>query len=270
MTDFILPPGACDCHMHVYAPGFSLAPTATFQPPMATVADYREVQQRLGLERVVVVQPTGYGFDNACTLDALAQLGASARGVAVVPPDVADSTLDELHAAGMRGVRFMMLSGGVLPWSALETLAARIAGRDWHINLQIDGRSFAEHEARLSALPCRIAVDHLGKFLGPTTTTDASFVALCRLLERGRTWIKLSAPYESSAAAPAYADIAPMAQALAERFPERALWGTNWPHPNRVPRPDERPLLEWIGQWVQTPAARTAMLVDNPALLYGF
>jgi len=264
--------GACDCHVHVYAPGFALAPTATFQPPHAPASAYREVQRRTGLTRVVVVQPTGYGFDNACTLAAIAELGEGARGAAVVPPDVPDAELDRLHAGGIRGIRFMMQPGGVLPWSALEPLAERLAPRGWNVNLQIDGRDFGEHERRLLALPCRLVIDHIGKFLGPVSPTSDAFLSLCHVLDGGNAWIKLSAPYESSRSGPpGYADVEPIARELARRYPQRCLWASNWPHPNVKPVPDEQALLDWsLALMDHDPPRVRQMLVDNPAQVYGF
>jgi len=263
---------ACDCHVHVFSPGFALAPTATFQPPPAPASAYREVQRRLGLRRVVVVQPTGYGFDNGCTLAAIKELGEGARGVAVVPPDVADPELDRLHAGGMRGVRFMMLPGGVLPWSALAPLAERLAPRGWHADVQFDGRDFGQHAPHLLALPCRLVIDHIGKFLGPVTPDGEAFHALCRVLDGGKAWIKLSAPYESSRSGPpGYADVQPIARELARRYPQRCLWASNWPHPNVKPVPDEQALLDWSVSLMDGDAQRVrAMLADNPAELYGF
>ena len=136
-----LPAGACDCHIHIYEPGYALAPTATFVPPPGPVKAYQQVQQALGLSRVIVVQPTGYGFDNTCTVDALKKLGDQARGIAVVQPDISDEALQQLHQAGMRGVRFMMLPGGTLGWEQLEPLAARIRPLGWHINFQMEVHS---------------------------------------------------------------------------------------------------------------------------------
>lgn len=259
----------CDCHVHIYDDAWPLAPTATFKPPQAPVAAYQAVQQALGLARVVVVQPTGYGFDNGCTLAALAELGPGARGVAVVPPDVADAEIERLHQAGMRGVRFMMLAGGLLPWAALEAMAARIAPWGWHINLQLSGHDLPLHEDMLRRLPCRLVIDHLGKFLGPLAPDSAGVLALHRLLDAGNCWVKLSAPYESSrSGAPDYADVAPLAQALATTFPERCLWASNWPHPNVNPVPSNAQLLAWALQRMGSAAGR--ILVDNPAALYGF
>ena len=263
--------GACDCHIHVFEDHWPLAPTATFKPPHAPAAAYREVQRALGLSRVIVVQPTGYAFDNRCTLAAITQLGSGARGIAVVPPDVPEAELERLHRAGMRGVRYMMLAGGVLPWSSLEALAARIAPLGWNINLQLDGRDLPLHEAMLSRLPCRLVIDHIAKFLGPVALDGDAFGALCRLLDGGRCWVKLSAPYESSRSGPpGYDDVAPLVRALAQRYPERCLWASNWPHPNVKPEPDNGALLGWALGCIESEATRRKVFVDNPAALYGY
>ena len=264
-------PGACDCHMHVYEDRFPLAPTATFKPPHAPADAYRAVQEALGLSRVVVVQPTGYAFDNRCTLEAMAAFGLEARGIVVVPPDVADSELARLDALGARGVRYMMLPGGVLTWDSLERTAARIESLGWNINLQLDGRDMASRLALLQRLPGRLVIDHIGKFLGPTAPESDAFAALCRLLDGGRCWIKLSAPYESSKSGPPdYADIAPLARDLAKRYADRCLWASNWPHPNTSPPPSERALLEWTERCVGSETTLRKILVDNPAALYRF
>ncbi|HEY6353773.1 MAG TPA: amidohydrolase family protein [Burkholderiaceae bacterium] len=261
----------CDCHLHVYDTGYALAPTATFKPPHAPASAYREVQRRLSLRRAIVVQPTGYGFDNRCTLAAIDTLGPQARGIAVIPPGLPQAELQALHAAGIRGVRFMMLAGGVLPWSSLEPIAERIASLGWHINLQLDGRDLPQFEARLLALRCRVAIDHVGKFLGPVAESADSVASLHRLLDSGHCWIKLSAPYESSINGPPdYADIAPLAATLARRHPQRCLWASNWPHPNVRPSPDEAALFAWARDAVDDARTWQQILVHNPAQLYGF
>ncbi|MHB1199577.1 MAG: amidohydrolase family protein [Polaromonas sp.] len=264
-------PGACDCHIHIFEPAYPLTATATFTPPPAPLDDYRKVQQALGLTRAVVVQPTGYEFDNRCTLAALAALGPNGRGVAVVDASASDETLAQLHAAGIRGVRFMMLAGGVLPWDMLEPVAARIAPLGWHIDLQIDGAEFPVHEARLARLPVPLVIDHNGKFLNPPATTAPEFRSLFALLDRGRCWVKLSAPYETSRdGPPAYEDVSALAAALAAGHPERCLWASNWPHPNRVPRPKDADLLELLRDWAPDTSTYRRILVDNPKQLYGF
>ena len=264
-------PGACDSHMHVYEDAYPLAATATFKPPHAPASAYRAVQRELGLARTVVIQPTGYGLDNRCTMAAVAALGPEARAVVVVEPDVAPAELRSLHALGARGVRYMMLPGGVLPWSGLERTAAAIAPLGWHIDLQLDGRELPLHEAMLARLPCRLVIDHVGRFMGPVEPDSEPLRALCRLLDSGTCWIKISAPYESSKQGPpAYVDIAPLARALAERFPERCLWASNWPHPNVVPRPADTAMVDWAFACIAGETTRQRILVDNPAELYGF
>jgi D-galactarolactone isomerase len=264
---------ACDCHVHIYERGYPLAPSATFQPPHAPAGAYRAVQRALGLQRVVLVQPTGYGWDNRCLLDALAALGSSARGVAVVPPDVDAAELARLHAAGVRGIRFMMLpgSGGLLPWEALPGFAARLAPLGWHIDLQLDGRELPARFDLLDRLRGRLVIDHTGKFLEPVAPEHAAFRALLRLLERDGRWVKLSAPYETSRVGPpGYDDVSALARALVATHPQRCLWASNWPHPNRVPVPSDAALLALLDDWAPQRATRERVLVDNPAELYGF
>lgn len=273
MTNPALPRGACDCHVHIYEDGYPLAPTATFRPPAAPLAAYRGMQAALGLERVVLVQPTGYGFDNRCLLQALDALGAQGRGIVVVPTWITDAELDDLHAAGVRGIRFMMLpgAGGALPWDALEPLAARIAPLGWNVNLQLDGRELPEFRARLERLPGKLVIDHTGKFLVPPNTGDAAFKALQKLLDRPDRWVKLSAPYETSKAGPPrYEDVGALAKALVRSHPDRCLWASNWPHPNRNPRPADADLLALLDDWAGDAATRERILVANPAALYGF
>jgi D-galactarolactone isomerase len=262
---------ATDCHVHVYEPErFPLKQQIT----TASWSDYRQhVQQPLGLERAVLVQPTGYGFDNACLLDALAQAGGAARGIAVVSPETPWSELLRLHEQGVRGVRFMMVpgAGGVLSWDALETISSRIAELGWVINLQLDGRDLPEYEAPLKALPSRLSIDHIGKFLEPVPVTHPGFKALLRLLDGGNSWVKVSAPYETSkVGAPLYDDVSVLAKALVKTHPERCLWASNWPHPGRNPRPDDGAMLELLSHWTNDAGVRQRILVDNPATLYGF
>lgn len=265
------PAGACDTHMHFYHHRYPAAPTALIEPPDAWVADYRALQRRLGLERVVVVQPTTYGRDNRALLDALAELGDAARAVVVVDDGVSDAELADLTARGVRGVRFHMLPGGALPWELLETVAARVAPFGWHVQLQVNGREFAERLADLQRLPCPLVVDHVGRFMPPVTVDDPAFRALRSLLDGGRCWVKLSAPYESSKAdAPRYGDVTPLARALVAAAPERMLWASNWPHPGQDPAPDDARLLDLLAEWVDDPAVRERILVANPAALYGF
>lgn len=267
------PPGSCDTHMHIYEDRFPAAPTALLKPPPATVADYRKLQERLGLTRTVIVQPSTYGTDNRCTLEAIAALGDNARGVAVVDTPVSDEELARLTKAGIRGIRFHMLKGGALPWDILDTMAARVHAFGWHVQLQLDGRDLPGRESVLTRLPGTLVVDHVGKFLEPVTVDHPGFRVLARLVESGRTWVKLSAPYEvSKKGPPHYDDVGALAKALVKLAPERMVWASNWPHPS-VPKheaPDDAALLDTLLDWAPDDATRRRILADNPAQLYGF
>jgi D-galactarolactone isomerase len=191
----------------------------------------------------------------------------------VVEPSASDAELERLTAAGARGIRFHMLKGGVLPWDVLEEMAARVHDVGWHVQLQCNGRELPEREALLKRLPGDLVIDHVGRFMDPVPHGHAAFACLLRLLESGRTWVKLSAPYESSRAGPpAYEDVAPLARALVGAAPERVLWASNWPHPGHTDlalRDDAR-LLDLLLEWAPEAATRHRILVENPAALYGF
>ena len=268
------PSGACDCHMHFYGPRdlYPLAPTCPIPPPTALPEDYLSVMARLGLERVVVVQPSAYGLDNRCTLDAMETLGDKARGVVVVDSSVGDDELAELTAAGVRGIRFFMLPGGVLPWEALEVMAARVATFGWHVQLQLNGLELPERLDVLRRLPGTLVIDHNGKFLEPVAVDHPAFKSLLSLVEGGRCWVKVSAPYETSKLGPPlYEDVGRLAKALIKAAPERMLWASNWPHPTaQDDPPDDAALLDLLLDWVEDDALRNRILVDNPAALYGF
>ncbi len=265
------PPGLCDCHMHIYEPRFPVRPGAA-TPPVAPVSEYLKLRERLGIQRSIVVQPNAYGTDNRCTLEAMAAIGPSVRGVAVVGPDVTDAELKRLTDAGIRGQRFLMF-GGVLGWDTLEATARRVHEFGWHVNLQFDGRAFPERVALIERLPCTVVIDHVGKFIEPVPVGDKSFQTLLRLLDKGRTWVKLSAPYEvSKLGPPHYADVGALAKALVRAAPERMLWASNWPHPSAPAGrlPNDADLLDLLLDWAPDEATRRRIMVDNPAQLYGF
>ncbi len=266
------PAGMCDTHIHFYAEGWTAVP-GTPQPPAATVADYRQVMDWLGIQRVVVVQPNAYGFDNTVTLNAVAELGDCARAIVVVPPDISDADLQALHAKGVRGVRIMALLGGTLGMDKLEATAHRIAQMGWHVIVQLDGRELPQYESILRNLPCKVVIDHIGKFQQPVPPEHESFRCLLRLVDSGRIWVKLAAIYETSqSGAPDYADIGQLAKILAHHAPERMLWASNFPHAqaHRFGYPDEAALLDLLLDWAPDAAAIEKILSHNPAALYGF
>ena len=268
------PAGACDTHIHFYGPPdrYPLASTATFRPPLATVEAYRTVQQQLGLQRAVVVQPSGYGFDNRCTLDAVKQFGDAARAVVVVKPGSTDDHLERLTDEGACAVRFFMFPGGVLSWQDLDRMAGRVREFGWHVQLQLDGRQLPDHIGRLRRLPGILQIDHTGKFIEPVSTGDPAFKNLLDLVDSGRCWVKLAAPYETSKVGPPlFDDVGNLARALVKAFPERMLWASNWPHPSaQESPPDDAMLLDLLLEWAGDDTTRKRILVDNPAELYGF
>lgn len=265
------PPGATDTHMHFYGPydRWPLPPTSWNSPPEATLAQYREVQKRLGLERVVVVQAAGYGYDNTVTMDNVGVIGEAARAIVVVPKDTDQAELDRLNRAGARGLRVFMLKGGVYDWADLPELAAMVKPFGWHLQVQLDGRLLPEHVEALLGLDVQLAIDHTGKYLEPVDTDDPAFGCLRRLVGAG-CYVKLSAPYETSKVGPpTYDDVGRLARVLVEDAPERMLWASNWPHPGHAPK-DDAMLLDTLLSWAPNEADRKQILVDNPARLYGF
>ena len=267
------PPNSCDTHMHIYDPRFPQAAGGPKPPGDFPVQAYRRMLARLGVSRVVVVQPNAYQDDNRCTLDAIAQLGAGAKGVGVVKPSVSDAQLDALTRGGIRGIRFMTLPGGALGWDVMDGLAARVHAFGWHAVVQLDGRTLPEREAQILRLPGSFIIDHVGKFLEPVPPQHGAFKSLLRLVDSGRCWVKLSAAYEvSKSGPPRYEDVGALAKALVKAAPERMLWASNWPHPT-APKdafPDDANLLDLLLEWAPDEAVRRRILVDNPAELYGF
>ncbi len=266
------PAGAVDCHIHVYDASYPTAKTAKVLPPPASLAEYLVARKRLGIDRTIVVQPSAYGKDNSLLLKTMAAIGPGARGIVVIDESVTDAELDRLTKLGVCGVRFFMLAGAPLPLEILETMAARVAPFNWTINFQTDGRLLADYEAMLTRLPTTVTIDHVGKFLEPVEPDHKGFRALLRMLDTGRFWYKLAAPYETSKLGPPfYDDVGRLAKLLVKAAPERGLWASNWPHPMAGEKtPQDAWMLDMLLDWVPDEATRKKILVDNPVKLYGF
>jgi D-galactarolactone isomerase len=261
---------ACDTHLHFYDHRHPAARGAVIRPADATPDDYRGVQVALGTERVVIVQPTTYGLDNTCQLDAMATFGVRARGVMVVDPNVPPKDLERLTDLGVRGARFHMLPGGALPWEMLEAVAANVARFGWHIQLQLDGRELLGRMDRLLRLPVTLVVDHVGRFMPAVEPDSPEFAALLTLVDHG-TIVKLSAPYESShTGPPGFDDVTQLVDELVSRSPDRLVWASNWPHPGQATPPTAAELVALRDRWLPTDELRRRVLVDNPAALYDF
>ena len=221
------------------------------RPPDATVQQYRQLQARLGLQRVVVVQPSTYGLDNSCTLDAVAEFGDDARAVVVVDDRVTDAELEQLTLRGARGARFHMLPGGAVPWEIMPAVAERIAPFGWHIQLQMNGRDLIDRVDTLVALPTPLVIDHVGRYMPPVDPEDERFGVLRRLLDGGNCWVKLSAPYESAPdPTHQYTAVGRLVQALVDHAPERMLWASNWPHPGQASPPSLDALARLAFEWM--------------------
>lgn len=267
------PPGACDCHIHIVGPveHYPLSEQRAYTPAEASLSQYEHVQTILGTERVVVVQPSFYGTDNRCTLDALKHFGLQrSRGIAVIEPTVSDAELQNMHEAGIRGVRINLVTAGGPPVDHLTKMAERIAPLGWHTQVYVDGEQLAELALLLHRLPTDVVIDHMGHIPTAWGVGHPAVDMLCALLDNGRTWVKLCG-YRSSSTGYPFADVDPLATRLVKAAPERCVWGTDWPHPSfESTLPDDGELLDALLRWAPTPALQQRILVDNPARLYGF
>jgi D-galactarolactone isomerase len=267
-----MPAGACDCHMHIYDSRYPYVANAVLKPPEARVQDYRLLQKRLGSARNVVVQPSSYGTDNRATLDAVEQLGSSARAVAVVDTTVTDAELKRLAAAGVRGIRFNLVQAGATSVDMLEPLSKRVNDLGWHVQIHMRGDQIVEIKEVLQRLPSPIVFDHMGRIPASASISHPAFGVIGKLIDKGHTWVKLSSAYQDSKVGPpSYADVMGLAQAYVKAAPERMLWGSDWPHPTeKSAKPDDAILLDLLSDWAPDVKTRRRILVENPETLYGF
>jgi len=267
------PDGACDAHIHIYDRRFPAQAQGLPPPRFLGVPEYLELRRRLNLQRTVVVTPGIYGTDNRVTLQAIRDLGAeSARGVAVLHPEVAEEELDALHAGGVRGVRFTLFNPAtaVTRFDMIEPLAQRIQRLGWHVQLHLMAQQIVEHAALLERLPGTLVFDHMLRLPKGSGPGHAALDIVAGLLARGKTWVKLSGAYLNSQRED-YADTVATARALIGLAPRRMVWGSDWPHPTEAGAgPDDAALYALLAQWAPDAQARRRILVDNPAELYGF
>ena len=268
------PANATDCHMHIYDPGrFYMPPNPRVAPMNATVEDYRLLQKRNGTTRVVIVTPRNYGIQNDVTLDAIARLG-NARGVAVLHPDVTDAELKRLNDGGIRGIRFSLGDprSAATTVDMVEPLSRRVMGLGWHLQFNVDGEMVVEMEALLNRLSTPMVFDHLGHPPLPAGIDHPSHAIIKRLLDKGRTWVKLSGAYSNTRVGPPYPEATKIAQAFVKAAPERMVWGSDWPHPTEAndKKPNDALLFDLLTEWAPEEAVRHRILVENPEALYGF
>ena len=286
-VDFEVPPGACDCHTHVFGDPsrFPFAAARTYTPEPASIDEMRKLHAALRTTRVVIVQPSVYGTDNACTVDAVRQLAPHARGVAVIDENVPEAALDDMHQAGIRGIRINLATVGQNdPDIARRRFAAaveRVRTRNWHVQVYTQLPVIAAMHRDVAAAPVPVVFDHFGGAQAAGGAAQSGFDVLLELVRSNRAYVKVSAPYRGSTRAPDYADMAPLAQALIAANVRRVLWGSDWPHPDTTPgrasteisplrQIDDGRVFNQFGLWAPAGADRQAILVDNPAALYGF
>lgn len=239
--------------------------------PDATVADYALLQRRLGTSRVVVVQPSTYGTDNRCLVEALGQLGPSARGIAVVDTLLRDAELEALAEAGVRGIRFNIARGGATSVEMIEPLARHVASLGWHVQIHMGADAIASHETLWERLPVPIVFDHMARIPAREGQAHPTFHVMRRLLETGRVWVKVSGAYlVSTQGPPDYADVTSLVQALCDTRLDRVVWGSDWPHPSQAVKPDDAALLSLLKQWLPDATSQRRVLVENAEALYGF
>jgi 2-pyrone-4,6-dicarboxylate lactonase len=272
---FKLPRGAVDAHCHVFGPGdvFPYAPERKYTPCDAPREKLWELRDLLGFERNVIVQATCHGADNRALVDAMQDSGGMARGVASVKREISDEELQALHEAGVRGARFSFVKRLVdsLPHATLRETSARIQSLGWHLVIYFESPDLPELYDFFASLPGTIVFDHMGR---PDVSKDPNgdeFDLFIKLLEEHEDmWAKVSCPDRLSVSGPpGYDDVVPFAKRVVETFPERVLWGTDWPHPNmKSHMPDDGKLVDYIPKIAVTADLQRKLLVDNPMRLY--
>ncbi|APR38376.1 amidohydrolase family protein [Paraburkholderia sp. SOS3] len=279
---FLLPEGAVDAHCHVFGPAdiFPFAAERKYTPCDASKEQLFALRDRLGFSRNVIVQATCHGTDNRALVDACRSSGGRARGVASIRPDISDGELHDLHEAGVRGVRFNFVRRLVdfTPRDELLDIAGRVAGLGWHIVVYFESADLPDLWDFFSGLPTIVVVDHMGRPDVTKNVDGEQFELFVRFMrEHENVWSKVSCPDRLSASGPPavagearpYRDVVPFARRIVETFPDRVLWGTDWPHPNvRDHMPDDGVLVDFIAQIAPTRALQRKLLVDNPARLY--
>ena len=279
--DFKSPPAGCDCHFHVFGPAerYPYVSDLRYPPPLALVEDYLRLAKKLRIERFVFVQPSAYGRDNRCMLDAMREVGTrNCRGIADIDENAPDAELERLHKAGVRGVRINVPP--VKPYEAgfaatllprIERLRGRCAEIGWQLDFLAPGWLTAELMPTLVKLNLDFTVAHFGMFFAKDGVKQPGFQALLQLLRRGngRCWVKLTGVYRMSVAR-GFADVAPMARALIEAAPDRVIWGSDYPHLSFADEVGSVELWNLLGNWAPDEATRRRILADNPQQLFKF
>lgn len=271
--DLLLPTGACDAHCHVFGPAarFPFASTSTYTPVDAPKEKLFELHNHLGFDRSVIVQASCHGTDNSAMVDALIAGGSRYRGIAMVEREVSEAELQRLHDAGVRGVRFNFVThlGAPADYDAIREIVEKIRPLGWHAVVHFDAFRLEELAPFLRELNLMLVIDHMGRVDAGAGPDQPAFRLLQELLEDDRFWVKVSGSERLSRTGPPFEDAAQYGRLLVERFPDRVLWGTDWPHPNIYQNmPDDGALVDLLQIIAPEPQRLQALLVDNPTRLY--
>ena len=284
-VNFEIPPGACDCHTHIFGDpkNFPLFSGRAYTPETASPEEMSALHRALHIQRVVIVTPSVYGTDNSASLFGIKARGATARGVAVIDGKTPDSELDAMNQAGFRGIRINLGTDASLVRRRFQASVERVKNRNWHIQMNVSLAGVSRMKDLVQASPVPVVFDHFGGAQAAQGLQQPGFADLVELVRSGKAYVKISAAYRASTQAPDYPDVAPFAKALIAANPDRILWGTDWPHPNSTTpeghektevtplfQIDDGALLNQLAVWAPDAGVRKVILVDNPARLYGF
>lgn len=268
---FDVPKGACDCHLHIIDPKYPNSGEADKHPGI--VKDYKSVAKSLGIERAIFVQAKDFGTDNNCLLDGIKEFGIdNSRGVAVVTPDISEKELSDLYKGGVRGFRFSLWNpnNAVVTLDMMKPLAEKIKQFDMHIQIHMSGDQIVENEDLINSLGVTTVIDHMGRLNPNIGLEHSAFLAICKLIDKGNTWVKLSGAYLNTLQGSPYDDATKVAIGYANYAPERMVWGSDWPHVTEKIKPSDFELINLLTKWVPDESRRHLVLVDNPKELYGF
>jgi len=266
-----MPPGSVDAHAHVVADaGFPMVASRSYTPHPAPEESYLAMLDSVGVSLGVLVQISVYGTDNRYMLQVLRRHPERLRGVAVASEDVTDRELEDMHAAGVRGLRINVLFGGGVDFAAMETLAHRIKAFGWHMQFLMDIRNLPELMPRMRLLPVTGVIDHIGNIAVSGGIDAPGFKALRHLVRNYGYWVKLSGAYRISEQFPNFADTTPFAQSLLKDAPDQMVWGSDWPHVAVARMPNTGALRNLLAEWAPDETLRHKVLVSNPHNLYGF
>jgi predicted TIM-barrel fold metal-dependent hydrolase len=288
-VNFAVPAGACDCHTHIYGDPqrFPFYSGRVYTPETALPEEMTALHKALHVQRVVIVTPSVYGTDNSATLYGMRARGADARGVAVIDESTPETALDEMHRAGVRGIRLNLATAGIndpaVGRQRLQDAIARVSRRNWHVQINTNLAMIVAVKDVAGRAPVPIVFDHFGGAEAQRGVEQPGFADLLALVRSGRAYVKISGAYRSSSHPPDYADVVPLARALIAANPDRVVWGTDWPHPDSVTPAGRAPtevtpllqiddgrLLNQLPVWAPDPVIRKKILVDNPVRLYAF